>query len=145
MEVFNFKEDVLPTNGEVFTFITSRTAHGKSELRATVHEAAKIIHDIWLRADTCPMSLPGIKERCHKLLKDRKSYLEKIQRPFRVSKNSLSEFTKTRRMPSTGREMSKRSTPSRFKKKVEGHELVVNEVKGLLEDIFTTSPVAKGR
>ena len=138
MEVFNFKEDVLPTNGDVSTFIISRTAHGKSELRTTVHEAAKIIHNIWQKADTCPMSLPCVKERCHKLLKDRQKYLERIQRLSRDPKNSLSEITKKKRMPSTGRELSKRTTSSKFKKKVEGHDLVVDEVRGLLEDIITS-------
>ena len=141
MEEVNFKGDMLPTNGEVFTYINSRTAYGKSAINATIREAATIIHNIWQKADACPLSVKGVIARCQKLVKDRRDFMIKIQRQnpgLAPSKDSLSDFTKKRRLPSVGRELSRRSTPSTYKKKPEGREQIVNEVRGLVEEIFVT-------
>ena len=66
MEVFEFKEDILPTNGDVFRYINSRTAKRKLELGPTIHEAVTKIHHIWQKADACPMSVTCMIKRCHK-------------------------------------------------------------------------------
>ena len=78
MEVFEFKEDILPTNGDVFRYINSRTAKRKLELGPTIHEAVTKIHHIWQKADACPMSVTCMIKRCHKLLKDRRDFVDKI-------------------------------------------------------------------
>ena len=78
MEVFDFKGDTLPTNGDVFMYINSRTAKGKFALGPTIHEAATKIYNIWQKADACPSSTTYMVKRCQQPLRDRRNFVDKI-------------------------------------------------------------------
>ena len=75
--IFFFKNDMLPTKGEVFTFITTRTKYGGFSQRGAIADAAEKVNKIWKNADVCPMSKEGIMKRCVTLLKDRNYFLNK--------------------------------------------------------------------
>ena len=79
---------------------------------SAVHDAAKDVFDIWQKADTCPMALPSIRDKCSKLLRDRDTFIranrsKSFSQPKQAGK---SDFTRKRRLPTTGREWSKRKT-----------------------------------
>ena len=112
---------MLPTKGEVFTFITTRTKYGGYSQNGAIADAAQKVHEIWKNADVCPMAKSSIIKRCVKLLKDRSEFLKKMWdeksnvRPSMPSP-SPSEFTRKRRLPNISRQPSKRASTSKFKK-----------------------------
>ena len=120
-KLFFFKKDMLPTKGEVFTFITTRTKHGGYSQNGAMADAAEKIGKIWKNADVCPMSKPAIIKHCKSLLKDRSYFLDKLRNEKNcinppMPSRSPSEFTKKRRLPNTSRQPSKRASTSRFKR-----------------------------
>ena len=108
---FFFKGDMLPTKGEVFKFIHSRIKFGKNSQNEVIAEAAQKVNEIWTNADTCPLTKKNIIIHIEKLLKDRKTFLKKNGKS-QPEKNKLhpspSDSTRKRRLPSTGRQPSKR-------------------------------------
>ena len=148
-DTFFFQRDRLPTNGDVFSFINSRTKFGRMTKASAIHDAAKDVFDLWQNADTCPMVLSSIRDKCSKLLKDRETFIRANRtKSFPQSKQAVaSEFTRKRRMPSTGRERSKRKTALTDKKEDQtdaenpgtSHD---KDVKSLLSNI-ADSVVAK--
>ena len=139
-DLFFFRGDTLPTQGEVFLFVNSRTKHGKSTKVSAINEAAKEIHDIWHNADVCPLANTVVIGRVEKLLKDRRLFLRRNLTPLAKVVSTPSDFTRKRRMPSTGRQSSKRSTCSKFKrqKPICAPELaaVDDEVDMLMSDLI---------
>ena len=120
-KLFFFKKDMLPTKGEVFTFITTRTKHGGYSQNGAMADAAEKIGKIWKNADVCPMSKPAIIKHCKSLLKDRSYFLDKLRNEKNcinppMPSRSPSEFTKKRRLPNTSRQPSKRASTSKFKR-----------------------------
>ena len=112
---------MLPTKGEVFTFITTRTKYGGFSQSGAIADAAEKVNKIWKNADVCPMSKEGIIKRCVTLLKDRSYFLNKLQKEKNLNHTSLpspspSEFTRKRRLPSTSRQPSRRVSTSKFKR-----------------------------
>ena len=148
-DTFFFQRDRLPTNGDVFSFINSQTKFGRVTKASAIHDAAKDVFDLWQNADTCPMVLSSIRDKCSKLLKDRETFIRANRtKSFPQSKQAVaSEFTRKRRMPSTGRERSKRKTALTDKKEDQtdaenpgtSHD---KDVKSLLSNI-ADSVVAK--
>ena len=130
---FFFRRDRLPTNGEVFLFINSRTKFGRVAKASAVHDAAKDVFDIWQKADTCPMALPSIRDKCSKLLKDRDTFIranrsKSFSQPKQAGK---SDFTRKRRLPTTGRERSKRKTKLNNNQEAISFEFSINLIDKL--------------
>ena len=130
-------------------FINSRTKFGRVAKASAVHDAAKDVFDIWQKADTCPMALPSIRDKCSKLLKDRDTFIRANRsKSFSKPKQAVkSDFTRKRRLPTTGRERSKRKT--KLNNETEDQADAENprtshdeDVKSLLSDIID-SVVAK--
>ena len=64
---YTFRGDKLPTNGEVLEFIISRTKHGKASQNTTLNVVSSEIHDIWTKADVCPLS-PNVPRSCERFI-----------------------------------------------------------------------------
>ena len=141
-EKFFFKGDTLPTKGEVFKFINSRTNFGNSSRSEVIAEAAKKINKIWTSADTCPMSQKSIVSHIEKLLKDRQTFLRKNGSSQHVKTKvheSLADSTRKRRFPSSVRQPSKRILASKCKEQVAQpafEESITEDVTSLLSDII---------
>ena len=140
---FFFKGNVLPTKGDVFKFIHSRTNFGKNSQSEIIAEAAQKVNEIWTSADTCPMSKKRIINYIEKLLKDRKSFLKKKCKSQHEKKEdhlSLADSTRKRRFPSTVRQPSKRVSTSKYKEQVAQpafeESKITEDVTTLLFDII---------
>ena len=133
-EIFNFRGDQLPTNSEVFSFINSRTKYGKTCKETALNEAAKKIHDIWKKADACPLGKAAIKLKCENLLTGRKNFFRQEKPITPESDSQLSEYTRKRRLPSTSRERSKRPSTSIYKIQ----PCLNEEVQSVLDHIIDT-------
>ena len=114
--LFNFRGDQYPTNGEVFRYMSSR--RGKNNQPLIIREMASKIRGIWCLGDGFPFSEKTIIDRYHKLIKERKVYLAPLYaltHPRKQSDPELLDFTKKHRLPSTGREKSRRQTQSVYR------------------------------
>ena len=115
---FFFTGKELPTNEDVFEFVNTRSKYGKQSQSSAIRKMADAVHEIWQKADTCPLSVPAIMVEAKKLLNERKKFLTantSDQSKLPLSKTQVSEFTRKRRHPSTGRETSKRQSTSIYK------------------------------
>ena len=115
---FFFTGKELPTNEDVFEFVNTRSKYGKQSQSLAIRKMADAVHEIWQKADTCPLSVPAIMVEAKKLLNERKKFLtanSSDQSKLPLSKTQVSEFTRKRRHPSTGRETSKRQSTSIYK------------------------------
>ena len=118
-EPFFFRGNMLPTKGEVFKFINTRTKFGSCTQDDAISKAAKKVGKIWEQADTCPMSKAAIIKQCEKLLKDRQDFLKMKGKSWH-EKNVSQSLTPTptprkRRFPGPGRQPSKRASTSKYK------------------------------
>ena len=142
-EPFFFRGNMLPTKGEVFKFIKTRTQFGSCTQADAISKAAKKVGEIWKQADACPMSKAAIITQCEKLLKDRQEFLKMKGKSWHEKNASLSltpaPTPRKRRFPGPGRQPSKRASTSKYKKSLtqpafEGSE-IVDDVSALLSKI----------
>ena len=105
---FELWGDILPLNEDVISFLLSRTSHGKMDHSLAVTKVANTIFDIWQKADCCPPSVPAIKKKVEKLMRDRKNCLTTFCPQVPDPKPELLQSTKRRCLPSIGRKASKR-------------------------------------
>ena len=68
-----FRGDMLPTNENVVDFVLSIS---KSNFSLT----AAAVHEIWQKADACPMSVKAIKHRYQLLIKECSSFMTKARK-----------------------------------------------------------------
>ena len=136
-EEFFFRGDKLPTNDEIFEFVNTRTKYGKQPQNFALRKMAEAVHDIWQKADTCPLSVPAILAQGQKLLNERRNFLRSSRRDQSkppLPQVQVSEFTKKRRHPSTGRETSKRQSTSIYK--TPATSITDDEVQEVLENLL---------
>ena len=120
MEIFQFREAVLPSIGDVFKFINTRSK--KYGFKTAVNQAVKNIMAIWQKNGAYTISKVGIVKRCHKLLENRTRFLKEYNSNHKPvngyvpSSQSLSMSISRHRRPDVGRELSRRSSPSVYRR-----------------------------
>ena len=137
-DFFHFPGNMLPTKEEVVTFIFSRTS--KMSQKSAIFEAASELHNIWQKADACPLSVTRVIVKCEKLLTTRSSFMI-ASSPSQIqnsTKKPLSDFTRKRRLPNTSREPSKRRKcqPSALEPKIQEFPVDFEDVESVVSDLI---------
>lgn len=106
---FQFAKDVLPTNNDVLKYVLSGTGSKKGDKNSHVREMARLVVDMWEKADCCPHSILRVTQLFEQLQQSYLKYL--IKSAPNGGKNKHRKRPSTSPPPQPSSKSSRQSSP----------------------------------